>query len=210
MNRNDFLTFLDTLLPEENSLITSIRKEGEKRNVPQIKADTSSFLQMLLRIIKPKSILEIGSGIGYSAFLMAEQCPDAEIISIELDAGRCSTARRFAGENERRIRFLEGDAAECLSTLKEPFDFVFLDGPKAQYPVYWPQIKRLLSQGGLMAADNILQEGTILESRFSIPRRERTIHERMRDFVSTVFGDKDFSAALLAVGDGLLLARKGD
>ena len=115
----------------------------------------------------------------------------------------------MAREKEyRNITFLEGDAAEHLTRLEESFDFIFLDGPKAQYPLYWPHIKRLLAPGGLMAADNILQGGSLMESRFALPRRDRTIHERMRSFVIKVFEETGFSASLAALGDGLLLAYK--
>ena len=78
------------------------------------------------------------------------------------------------------IELLEGDAAEVMKELTEPYDFIFMDAAKGQYIHFLPEVLRLLAPGGVLVSDNVLQDGDIIESRFAVTRRNRTIHKRMR------------------------------
>ena len=106
------------------------------------------------------------------------------------------------------LEVLEADAVTAIDALKETFDLIFLDGPKAQYIVMLPQLLNLLKDGGILLADNVLQEGELIDSRYVTPRRQRTIHERMRDYVWEVMHRSDLESTLLTIGDGVTLSVK--
>jgi predicted O-methyltransferase YrrM len=104
------------------------------------------------------------------------------------------------------ITVLQGDAAEVLPTLSGSFDFAFVDAAKGQYLNYYEEVMRLLAPGGLILSDNVLQDGEILESHFLVTKRDRTIHNRMRDYLYTIKNDPRLETAILSVGDGVALS----
>ena len=106
---------------------------------------------------------------------------------------------------EDKITLLEGDAIEILKGLSKPFDFIFMDAAKGQYINFLPHIKRLMKPGTLLISDNVLQEGDIVESRFGVTRRNRTIHARMREYMYVLTHDDDFITSIVPIGDGVTL-----
>lgn len=202
--------YIHSLEPEAEPLLKELRQYAEETDVPIIRIETESFIRTLLSILKPEHILEIGTAIGYSSICMASVCK-ADIITIESYDKRIPLARNNisrAGLNGR-VKLIEGDAGEVLKNLAdrgESFDFIFLDAAKGQYPVWLPDIMRLMQTGSVLLSDNVLQEGTVTESRFAIPRRERTTHERMREFLYTLKHDERLSSSVLNVGDGVSLS----
>lgn len=202
--------YLHSLEPDAEPLLKELRRYAEETDVPIIRVETESFIRTLLSILKPKHILEIGTAIGYSSICMASVC-NADIVTIESYDKRIPLAKNNinrAGLKDR-IRLIEGDAGEVLKALAdqgESFDFIFLDAAKGQYPVWLPDIMHLMKQGSVLLSDNVLQEGTVTESRFAIPRRERTTHERMREFLYTLKHDERLSSSVLNVGDGVSLS----
>ena len=109
---------------------------------------------------------------------------------------------------EDKITLLEGDAAEILAELSQPFDFIFMDAAKGQYMHFLPDVLRLLAPGGLLVSDNVLQEGNIIESRYAVCRRDRTIHARMREYLYTLTHHGELETVVLPVGDGATLSVK--
>ena len=103
---------------------------------------------------------------------------------------------------------LEGDALEIMGTLQEPFDFIFMDAAKGQYINFLPQCLRLLKVGGVLLSDNVLQDGDIIESRFAVNRRNRTIHSRMREYLYTIKNHKQLMTAVIPLGDGVTISTK--
>ena len=135
----------------------------------------------------------------------------AGITTIELDEDRYNMAvdniRRFGKENV--INAICGDATEVLKTLEtDSFDFVFVDAAKGQYINYLEDVLRILKKGGLMISDNVLQDGEIMESHFVVEKRNRTIHDRMREFLYTITNDERLETAILSVGDGVAISVK--
>ena len=132
---------------------------------------------------------------------------DCEIITIERDEDRAAEARlnfdRFGAE---RITLLEGDAAQILPEVTGTFDLIFMDAAKGQYIRFLPEVIRLLKEGGVLLSDNVLKEGEILESKFSVTRRNRTIHKRMREYLAAVSEDRRLRTILLETGDGAALS----
>ena len=158
-------------------------------------------------MLAPRRILEIGTAVGYSALVMYTYAPaDCEIITIERDEDRAAEARlnfdRFGAE---RITLLEGDAAQILPELTGAFDLIFMDAAKGQYIRFLPEVIRLLKEGGVLLSDNVLKEGEILESKFSVTRRNRTIHKRMREYLAAVSEDRRLRTILLETGDEVWL-----
>ena len=207
-----YTTYLNSLYPELSPVLCDIRKEALETYVPIIRTETVNLLQTLIRMNNPKRILEVGAAVGFSACLMAETAGcDVKITTIENYPPRIpiANANILRAGKEDQITLIEGDAMEILPTLEGEFDFVFMDAAKGQYINFWPQIKRLTRDGGVVVTDNVLQDGDIIESRYAITRRNRTIHKRMRDYLYELTHDEDFSTTILPLGDGVSISVKG-
>ena len=170
-----------------------------------------SFLKVFLAVQKPKRILEVGTAVGFSAILMAEYgVPEARITTIENYEKRFSAAEenfRRSGY-EDRITFLKGDAAEVMKTLEGPYDLIFMDAAKGQYIHFLPEVLRLLRDGGVLISDNVLQDGDVIESRFAVERRNRTIHKRMREYLYTLKHHPNLLTSIIPLGDGITVSVK--
>lgn len=203
--------FIDSLDKGNTPFLDEIEKNALAGQVPVIRKSMQSLLKFLLAITKPKKILEVGTAVGFSALLMDEYSPDdCRITTIEKYQKRVSAARenfRRAGA-EDRIILLEGDAAEILKGLEGSYDFVFMDAAKGQYINFLPDILRLLAPGGILISDNVLQDGDIIESRFAVTRRNRTIHTRMREYLYELKHNTWLETVVLPVGDGVTLSMK--
>lgn len=203
--------FIDSLDTGNTPFLNEIEKEAKETNVPIIRTQVQSLLKLLLAMRKPATILEVGCAIGFSALLMSEYGPeDCHITTIEKYEKRIPVARenfRRAGKEER-ITLLEGDAAEILQKMTGAYDMIFMDAAKGQYIHFLPDVLRLLAPGGILLSDNVLQDGDILESRFAVTRRNRTIHSRMRAYLYELKHHPQLETVILPVGDGVTLSVK--
>lgn len=202
---------IDSLDTGNTPFLNGIEKEAKETNVPIIRTQVQSLLKLLLAMRKPATILEVGCAIGFSALLMSEYGPeDCHITTIEKYEKRIPVARenfRRAGKEER-ITLLEGDAAEILQKMTGAYDMIFMDAAKGQYIHFLPDVLRLLAPGGILLSDNVLQDGNILESRFAVTRRNRTIHSRMREYLYELKHHPQLETVILPVGDGVTLSVK--
>lgn len=205
--------FIDSLDRGNAPFLDEIEKRAIETQVPVIRRPVQSLLKFLLACAKPKQILEVGTAIGFSALLMSEYAPrDCHVTTIEKCDEKISLARenfRKAGA-EGRITLLEGDAAEVLKELEGSYDLIFMDAAKGQYLHFLPDVMRLLAPGGLLVSDNVLQDGDIVESRFAVNRRNRTIHARMREYLFELKHHPQLETTILTVGDGVTLSVKLD
>lgn len=205
------VTYINSLDRGNTELLDAIEAEAVRDYVPIIRKEMQSFLKMMLQIQQPRRILEVGTAVGFSAILMAEYNPKpCEITTIENYEKRIPIARenfKRAGKQDM-IELLEGDATQVLKTLQEPFDFIFMDAAKGQYLNFLPDILRLLSPGGILISDNVLQDGDIVESRFAVTRRNRTIHKRMREYLYELTHHEELVTTVLPVGDGITVSVK--
>ncbi len=198
-------SFINSLYQGNTELLDAIEKEALRAGVPVIRKEMQSFLRFLMELKKPANILEVGTAVGFSALLMAEYAPkDCRITTIEKYGKRISIAKENFARAGRsgQICLLEGDALERLKGLSGTYDFIFLDAAKAQYLFYLPEAVRLMKPGSLLVTDNVLQEGNILESRFAVERRDRTIHARMREYLYRLTHMEELTTAILPLGDG--------
>ena len=205
------VTYINSLDAGNTAMLDQIEREATADYVPIIRKEMQSFLKCLLARKKPARILEVGTAVGFSAILMAEYDPvPCQITTIENYEKRIPIARenfKRAGK-EAQIALLEGDAAEVLKTLEGPYDFIFMDAAKGQYIHFLPEILRLLAKDGVLVSDNVLQDGDVIESRFAVTRRNRTIHKRMREYLYTLTHSEELVTAVLPVGDGITLSTR--
>ena len=205
-----FVTYIQSLEKPNSEILSDIEREAHKDLVPIIRKEMESFLRVILNIKHPKEILELGTAIGYSAILMSEAC-DAKITTIENYDKRIPIAKeniKKAGK-VNQIELLEGDALEVMKTLPdEAYDFIFMDAAKAQYINYLPEAIRLLKKDGVLITDNVLQDGDLIQSKFVVRRRDRTIHKRMREFLETIKNDERLETSIVPIGDGIVMAVK--
>ena len=205
------VTYINSLDTGNTAMLDQIEREATADYVPIIRKEMQSFLKFLLAMKKPARILEVGTAVGFSAILMAEYDPvPCQITTIENYEKRIPIARenfKRAGK-EAQIALLEGDAAEVLKTLEGPYDFIFMDAAKGQYIHFLPEILRLLDKDGVLVSDNVLQDGDVIESRFAVTRRNRTIHKRMREYLYTLTHSEELVTAVLPVGDGITLSTR--
>lgn len=205
-----FVAYIHSLEKPNSEILTEIEREAHKDLVPIIRKEMESFLRVILTIKHPKEILELGTAIGYSAILMSEAC-DAKITTIENYEKRIPIAKEnFAKAGKQdQIELLEGDALEVMKTLPEAkYDFIFMDAAKAQYINYLPEVMRLLTPGGVLITDNVLQDGDLIQSKFVVRRRDRTIHKRMREFLEEIKHDDRLETSIVPIGDGIVMAVK--
>ena len=205
--------YINSLNPGNTELLEEIEREAVKAYVPIIRREMQSFLKFLLASVKPYRILEVGTAIGFSARLMSEYAPEGcQITTIENYEKRIPIEREnfIRAGKEKQITLLFGDALKILQGLEETesFDFIFLDAAKGQYLSYLPEVVRLLSPGGILLSDNVLQDGDIIESRFAVERRNRTIHARMREYLYQLTHREDLTTSILPLADGVTVSVK--
>ena len=207
------LTFLHSFDREKPAYLEELEKYSLETNVPIIRPQMQSLLRLLITWGRPMHILEVGTAIGFSALLMSEYAPkECRITTIEKYEKRIPLAKenfKKAGKADC-ITLLEGDAAEILAALKEDsvYDLIFMDAAKGQYINFLPDILRLLAPGGILISDNVLQDGDVVESRFAVTRRNRTIHARMREYLYELTHHPLLETCVLPLGDGVTLSVK--
>ena len=205
------VTYINSLDSGNTPLLEEIEAEAKKNYVPVIRKEMQSFLKSMLALKRPERILEVGTAVGFSALLMEEYNPvPCRITTIENYEKRIPIAQanfKRAGK-EKEITLIPGDATEVLKTLEDPYDFLFMDAAKGQYLNFLPRVLELLQPEGILISDNVLQDGDIIESRFAVTRRNRTIHKRMREYLYTLTHSEELTTAVLPVGDGITISTK--
>lgn len=208
---SEYLKALECDLPD---YLDRLEQQALSDEVPIIRKEAQALLRFLLCLLKPERILEVGCAVGFSAAFMSEYMPEgATITTIEKVEQRIREAKKNLAGIPRagQVTLLCGDAKEVLQELSgkgESYPFIFMDAAKGQYMNFLPYLLKLLPEGGLLITDNVLQEGTIVESKYTIPRRERTIHMRMREYVYTLKHMEELETVVLPVGDGMTLSVK--
>ena len=203
--------YIHSLDSGNGEFLDALERKALSDEVPIIRPDMQSFLKVLLSVHRPERILEVGTAVGFSAILMAQNTDDTcQITTIEKYEKRIPEARenfRLAGLGNR-ITLLEGDALEVMGRLSEPYDMVFMDAAKGQYIHFLPEALRLLRTGGILVSDNVLQDGDIIESHYAVERRNRTIYKRMRDYLYVLKHTQGLLTSIVPVGDGAAVTVK--
>ena len=204
-------TYINSLDMGNTPFLEELEQYAIRERVPIIRREMQSFIKMFLAVNRPKRILEVGTAIGFSTLLMCEYGPeDLEIVTIENYEKRIPIARenfRRAGK-EDKITLIEGDATEVLAEMEGTFDFIFMDAAKGQYIHFLPEVLRLLDEKGVLITDNVLQDGDVIESRFAVERRNRTIHKRMREYLFELTHNEGLLTSVVPLGDGIAITMK--
>ena len=209
---NRITEYLHSLETSRGELLDTIEKKAIEDGVPIIRSETAALLRSLTAALRPENILEIGTAVGYSALQMCQVMPaNCHITTIEKYEKRIPEAKenfRKAGE-ESRITFLEGDADMWLKELKgKQFDLVFMDAAKGQYLNWLPLLLDLMPVGAVLISDNVLQDGDVVQSRFAVQRRNRTIHSRVREYLYELKHMEEFETAVIPIGDGVTISTR--
>jgi len=204
--------FLDELIPDRGEFLSKLRKKSalEESYAPIVQKSTEQLIITLLKLIKPARVLEVGTAVGYSAILMADNLPEnSTIVTIERYKKHADIAvdNVFASGYEKKIKVIEGEAAEVLHWLDGSFDFIFLDAAKGQYIEFLPDILRLLKSGGVLLSDNILYHGMI-EDDEKVERRKITIVKRLHMYLEEIMSNEYLTTSIIPIGDGVALSVK--
>lgn len=205
-------SYIREMTVQRNEFLLKLEEYARKNNVPIAEPETARLISVLIKMIKPKRILEVGCAIGYSSIIMSEGLADGgEIITLEYDKNMVELARenvKTAGL-EDRIHVIEADAKDYLSYIEgdESFDVVFLDGPKAHYLFMLDDAVRLLKKGGMLISDNVLFKGMTADDEHFV-RRKVTIIKRLREYIKVLMEHPQLETSILSQGDGVTLSVK--
>ena len=209
---DDYISkYIRLIQPKYDGVLGDIQEEALSMEIPIIPHETARFLSTLLTIKRPKEVLEIGTAVAFSAGLMCRYLqPDGHVTTIDRYELMLKDARKNIKRLglEDKIKIIQDDAANVLPALQGSYDFIFLDAAKGQYIQFLPHILRLMPIGGVFVADDVLQGGNIAKSRFSLERRQRTIHKRMRNFLWDISHLDCLESSIIPIGDGIVLCTK--
>lgn len=207
INKSYIEDYIRALVKEEEDL-KDMREYAEKNNVPIIHPEVKQLLKVLIKIKKPKTILEIGTAIGYSAMVMAKELEkDGKVVTVERDSEMIRLAKQnidSKGYGEK-ILLLEGDAEEILNGFDEKIDMIFLDGAKGKYQDFLELIFKNLNPEAVIVADNVLFKGMVA-SEDLVVRRKKTIVKRMRSYLESVSEDLRLETSVIPIGDGVAIS----
>lgn len=210
--KNDQLhEYIEKMIPARPALLEKMEQYAKENNVPIMELAGIEALLQLLRIQKPKAILEVGTAIGYSALRMAFALPSCKIITIERDAERYKLAEQYIQEagKDSHIHIIKGDALECEAEIKDyaPFDAIFIDAAKGQYKRFFDLYASYLGADGVIITDNVLFKGLVCESDIE-NKRIRNLVSKINDFNHWLMNHPDYTTIILPVGDGVAITKK--
>lgn len=199
--------YLNELYPDHPKEIREIEDFAHKNSVPIMERESLEVLKYIIKIHKPKKILELGTAIGYSAIIMASIDNDIKITTMD----RSEKFVSYAVENikkfnlEDRIEIVFGEIDENLDKLSDTYDLIMFDAGKSHYSEYFDKTMRLIDNGGIIFSDNVLFKGLIANDDL-VPRRQRTITRNMREYLEFLTNSPGISSVVLPVGDGLAIS----
>lgn len=208
--KEEIVEFLRQRQKQVTGSLKELENFAREENIPIIPHETVAYFRFLMETLQPKSILEIGTAIGFSALLMAEHAPNAKITTIDRNPEMIGFAKEnFAKfDSRKQITLLEGDAVDILSTLTGNYDFVFMDSAKSKYIVFLPEILKHLEVGGVVILDDVFQGGDIAKDIMEVRRGQRTIYRGLQRLFEATLDNSGLTASLVPLGDGILMLRK--
>ena len=208
--KEEIVDFMRTRQKRVSGSLEELENFAHAENIPIIPHETVAYFRFLLETLQPEKILEIGTAIGFSALLMAEHAPHAQITTIDRNPEMIALAKaNFAKFDKRRqITLLEGDAMALLPSLKDFDDCVFRDSAKSNYVVFLPEVLRCLASGGLIIIDDVFQGGDVAKEIGEVRRGQRTIYRGLHQLFDKTLDQSEITSALLPLGDGILMIRK--
>lgn len=208
--KEEVVRYMRTHQKKEAGHLRELADFARQENIPIIQPEVVAYFRFLMQTLAPKSILEIGTAIGFSALLMAQYAPEAKITTLERNEEMLGLAKENLTkyDSRRQIKLLEGEALDILPTLKDRYDFVFMDSAKSKYIVFLPQVLERLEVGGVVVIDDVFQGGDLAKPIAEVKRGQRTIYRGLQRLMDATLNNPDLTASLLPISDGLLLIRK--
>ncbi|MFI3634401.1 O-methyltransferase [Streptococcus parauberis] len=208
--KDDIVHFMRKQQKQNTGFLAELEAFARQENIPIIQHEVVAYFRLLMQSLQPEKILEIGTAIGFSALLMAENAPQSKIVTIDRNEEMITFAKENFAKFDRRnqIQLLEGDAANLITNLDEEFDFVFMDSAKSKYIVFLPEILKHLKVGGMIVFDDIFQGGDIVKPIEEVRRGQRTIYRGLQRLFEATLDNPGLTATLLPLSDGLLMVRK--
>lgn len=185
-----------------------VKENALENHIPIIMDDTLEKIEEILKEEKPKRILEIGTAVGYSATMFAKYTDEDCIIdTIEIDEERAKEAKENIEKIgvADRINIMVGNAVDILPTISQEYDIVFIDAAKGKYPVFLENAIRLIKNGGLILADNILYKGYVMSDYNK--HKQRTAVRHLREYIQEITENEKLESEILEIGDGLAITR---
>lgn len=209
--KEEIVEMMRTRQAQNTGFLKELEDFARKENIPIIPHETTAYFRLLMQILQPTSILEIGTAIGYSTLLMAENSPTSKITTIDRNEEMISFAKENFAKYDKRnqIELLEGEALDILPTLPDDsYDFVFMDSAKSKYIVFLPEVLKKVKVGGLIILDDIFQGGDVARDIMEVRRGQRTIYRGLQRLFDATLDNPDLTASLISMSDGLLMLRK--
>ncbi|HEY6776162.1 MAG TPA: O-methyltransferase [Thermoleophilaceae bacterium] len=201
--------YLQELRPERSEVMTEMEAVAERDSVPIVQWETGRLLALLCRALDP-AVLEVGTAIGYSTLHMAEQLDRGRVVTLERDPGRVAQARAFlvrAGVADR-VELVEGDALEVIGGLEGPFDLLFVDASKGEYPRYIELAEPKLSERALLVVDNLLMYGEVALPGDAETQWSADSLAAARKLNAELMSSERWLASVLPIGDGVGLGAR--
>lgn len=208
--KEEVVSYMRTHQKQEVGHLRELADFARQENIPIIQPEVVAYFRFLMQTLAPKSILEVGTAIGFSALLMAQYAPQAKITTLERNEEMLTLARKNLQryDSRKQIKLVEGEALDILPTLEDSYDFVFMDSAKSKYIVFLPQVLERLRVGGLVLIDDVFQGGDLAKPIMEVKRGQRTIYRGIQRLMDATLDNPDLTASLLPLSDGLLLIRK--
>lgn len=202
--------YIRSLIPERKGFLKELETFAKENEVPIIQSEVARLLELMVEIKRPKKILELGTAIGYSAILMnMSSGGNCHITTIERDENMIAHALSNIAKAglEESIKVLPGDCLDILQRLDDKFDLIFMDAGKGHYNHFLPHCLRLLSEDGIIIADNVLFKGMVA-SKELVKRRKITIVKRMKNYLDLVSKNDDLITSVIPMGDGIAITKR--
>lgn len=203
--------YLEEMVPERNDLLMEMESYAKEHKVPIMEIEGIEAMLQILRIKQPKTILEVGTAIGYSALRMVYECPQSRIVTLERDAERYEQAEMFIAKSGKadQILLIKGDALEKELEVKEHglYDVIFIDAAKGQYKRFFELYSKYLNNEGLIITDNVLFKGLVYEEEID-NKRIRNMVRKINDFNQWLMTHEEYHTVILPIGDGVAISRK--
>ena len=208
--KEDVVRYMRNQQKPNEGYLAELADFAHRENIPIIQHEVVAYFRFLMQTLQPKNILEIGTAIGFSTLLMAENAPGAKITTLDRNPEMIAFAKdNFAKYDTRhQITLVEGDAVDTLSSIEGEFDFVFMDSAKSKYIVFLPEVLEHLKVGGVVVFDDVFQGGDIVKPIEEVRRGQRTIYRGLQRLFDATLDNPDLTATLVPLSDGLLKIKK--
>ena len=208
--KEDVVRYMRNQQKPNEGYLAELADFAHRENIPIIQHEVVAYFRFLMQTLQPKNILEIGTAIGFSTLLMAENAPGAKITTLDRNPEMIAFAKdNFAKYDTRhQITLVEGDAVDTLSSIEGEFDFVFMDSAKSKYIVFLPEVLEHLKVGGVVVFDDVFQGGDIVKPIEEVRRGQRTIYRGLQRLFDATLDNPDLTATLVPLSDGLLMNKK--